>query len=92
VTEETTSRIRRAIASQQYDEALELWNAHCAQLRRSIFAGAASEAILREAGELVAWAQEYVLGARAHMQDQMNSLHVAEVYTRTMARDPNGRR
>jgi hypothetical protein len=72
--------IRQAIASEEFAQAERLWDQYADLLRRAILDGSATEAMLSETRELVAWSALVVKAFGAHSAAQLNSLHIAEVY------------
>jgi hypothetical protein len=74
------SGIRAAIAAEQYEEALRLWNAYAVELREELCQRDLSGAALKEVLELVAWSRMSLLCARAHAAHQLNQLHAARAY------------
>ncbi|MCX6627570.1 MAG: hypothetical protein NTW28_08075 [Candidatus Solibacter sp.] len=72
--------IRQAVNSGEFDRAQFLWNQCAAGLAEELRTGSLSAARLSEVRELVEWSRLVVLCERAHMQDQLNSLHVAGEY------------
>jgi len=75
-----TSRIRGAVASGEYQRALLLWNEYSARLQEELRVGSLTSGRLAEMRELMEWSRRVMLCARAHAQDQLNSLHVAAEY------------
>jgi hypothetical protein len=72
--------IRQAVNSGEFDRAQLLWNECAAGLEEELNHGCLSEARLREVRELVEWSRTVVLCERAHLMNQLNSLHVAGEY------------
>ena len=72
--------IRQAVSSGEYERAQFLWSECAAALAGELSRGRLTEARLSEVRELMEWSRTVVLCARAHMQDQLNSLHVAGEY------------
>jgi hypothetical protein len=72
--------IRQAVECGEFSKAQLLWNECAAALADELSKGRLSEAVLAEVGELVEWSGAVVLCERAHMQNQLNSLHVAGEY------------
>jgi hypothetical protein len=72
--------LRQAVNSGEFDRAQLLWNQYAGRLAEELSNGSLSEARLSEVRELVEWSRMVVLCARALMQDQLNSLHVATEY------------
>ena len=54
MTSKTVSRIRTAIASEDYRDALELWNGYAGELADRIRQGTLSENAMVESGDLLA--------------------------------------
>ena len=75
-----TPAIREAVASGEFERAQRLWTGYMAILSDEVRQGSFRESRLTEASELLEWSRRVVLCARAHAQDQLNSLHVAEQY------------
>jgi hypothetical protein len=80
MTTETVSRIRTAIASEDYRDALELWNGYARELADRIRQGTLPESAMVESGDLLAWSRTVLRCALAHAFDQLNALHAVEVY------------
>jgi hypothetical protein len=72
--------IRQAVNSGEFGRAQLLWKECAAGLAEELSNGRLTEARLSEVRELVEWSRTVVLCARAHLQDQLNSLHVAGEY------------
>ena len=72
--------IRQAVNSGEFDRAQLLWNQCAAGLAEELSNGSLSAARLFEVRELVEWSRIVVLCERAHLRDQLNSLHVAGEY------------
>jgi hypothetical protein len=72
--------IRQAVNSGEFGRAQFLWQECAAGLAEELSNGSLSEARLKEVRELVEWARMVALCERAHLQDQLNSLHVAGEY------------
>jgi len=89
MTGETVSHIRTAIASEGYQDALELWNAYAGELADRIRQGTLPESAMVESGDLLAWSRTVLRCARAHAFDQLNALHAAEVYGARVKREPH---
>jgi hypothetical protein len=89
MTSETVSRIRTAIASEDYRDALELWNGYAGELADRIRQGTLSENAMVESGDLLAWSRTVLRCALAHAFDQLNALHAAEVYGARVKREPH---
>ena len=85
---ETPSRIRTAIVSGEYQNALGLWNAYAGQLADLIRAGALPASAMAEVSGLLAWSRNVLRCAQAHILDRLNSLHAAEVYGANTTREP----
>ncbi len=77
---DTAEQFRAAIVSQDYARAGELWKLYAAALEDSIRNGAASEAEMREARELVEWSRLMVLAARAHAQSRLEQVKLVSAY------------
>jgi hypothetical protein len=75
-----TGAIRKAVASGEFEEAQRLWTGYMAHLHEELRQGSFSETRLAAAAELVEWSRRVVICARAHAQDRLNNLHVAEQY------------
>jgi hypothetical protein len=80
--------IRQAIASEDFAMAEHKWNQYAGQLRQAILDGSATEAMLSETRQLVDWSALVVKAFHAHAGAQLDSLHVAEVYSGTGSREP----
>jgi hypothetical protein len=79
--------IRQAVNSGEFGRAQLLWRECSAALAEELTDGHLTEARLAEVRELLAevrelmeWSRTVVLCARAHLQDRLNSLHVAREY------------
>lgn len=72
--------IRQAVISGEFDRAQLLWNQCAAGMAEDLRTGSLSAARLAEVRELVEWSRVVVLCARAHLLDQLNSLHVTSEY------------
>ena len=72
--------IRYAVNSGDFDRAQLLWDQCAAGLAEELRDGSLSEVRLAEVRELVEWSRIVVLCERAHLRDQLNSLHVAGEY------------
>ena len=72
--------IRQAVNSEEFERALFLWNECAAGLAVELSSRCLTEARLAEVRELVEWSRTVVLCERAHMQHQLNRLHVAGEY------------
>jgi hypothetical protein len=72
--------IRQAVNSGEFRRAQLLWKECAAGLAEELSSGRLTEARLSEVRELVEWSRTVVLCARAHLQDQLNGLHVAREY------------
>jgi hypothetical protein len=88
MTGETVSHIRTAIASEDYRDALELWNGYAGELADRIRQGTLPESSVIEAGDLLAWSRTVLRCALAHAFDQLNALHAVEVYAAQVKREP----
>jgi|GEM_PF-2464680 hypothetical protein len=86
---ETVSRIRTAIASEDYRDALDLWNGYAVGLADRIRQGTLPESAMVESGDLLAWSRTVLRCALAHAFDQLNALHAAEVYGARVKREPH---
>jgi hypothetical protein len=73
--------IRQAFASEDFALADRLWNRYAGHLRQAILDGTATEATLSQTRELVDWSALVGKAFRAHSAAQLNSMHVAEVYS-----------
>ena len=73
--------IRRAFASGEFAKAQRLWAEYAGQLRHAILEGSATEAMLRETGELIDWSRLAVKAFRAHAVDRLNSARLAQLYS-----------
>lgn len=78
--DELTSRIRAAIAAEDYEEALRLWNRYAGHLREKLAQGTPAAGAFSEAGELVEWSRTVLLCARAHIGDRLRNAHAARAY------------
>jgi hypothetical protein len=79
--------IRQAVNSGEFGRAQLLWRECSAALAEELTNGHLTKARLAEVRELLAevrelmeWSRMVVLCARAHLQDRVNSLHVAREY------------
>ena len=81
--------IRQAVNSGEFDRAQLLWNQCAAGLAEELRTGCLSAARLSEVRELVEWSRIVVLCARAHLLDQLNSLHVAGEYELPVPQPPH---
>ena len=79
--------IRQAVNSGEFGRAQLLWRECSAALAEELTSGHLTKARLAEVRELLAevrelmeWSRTVVLCARAHLQDRLNSLHVAREY------------
>jgi len=72
--------IRQAVSAGEFGRAQILWKDCAAGLAEDFSNGCLSEARLKEVRELVEWSRMVVVCARAHLQDRLNSLHVAREY------------
>jgi hypothetical protein len=72
--------IRQAVISGEFDRAQLLWSQCVAGLAGELSDGSLNEARLKEVRELVEWSRVVVLCARAHLLNQINSLHIAGEY------------
>lgn len=79
--------IRQAVNSGEFGRAQLLWRECSAALAEELTRGHISNARLEEVGEMLAevrelteWSRMVVLCARAHLQDQLNGMHVAREY------------
>jgi hypothetical protein len=72
--------IRQAVAAEEYERAQLLWTQCAARIDEDLRSGHLTAARLNEVRMLVEWSRTAALCARAHMQDQLNSLHVAGEY------------
>ena len=89
MTGETISHIRTAIASEEYRDALELWNGYAGKLADQIRQGTLPESAMVESGDLLVWSRSVVRCALAHAFDQLNALHAVEVYGAPAKREPH---
>ncbi|HEY1240532.1 MAG TPA: hypothetical protein VGF16_08235 [Bryobacteraceae bacterium] len=74
--------ILEAIGREEYHKALVQWKTYAQRLRRAVEAGLLSGDQMEEARRLYEWARPLLLGARAHLQAQIDELAVAAAYTR----------
>lgn len=72
--------IRQAVISGEFDRAQFLWNQCVNVLAEELRTGSLSAARLSEVQELVAWSRDVVLCERAHLLNELNSLHVSGEY------------
>ena len=79
--------IRQAVNSGEFGRAQLLWRECSAALAEELTSGHLTKArleevrqLLAEVRELMEWSRMVVLCARVHLQDQLNSLHVAREY------------
>ena len=72
--------IRQAVISGEFTRARLLWEECAAGLAEEVSNGSLSPAMLSEVGQLVEWSRIVALCARAHLQGQLNGLHVAREY------------
>jgi hypothetical protein len=82
-----TERIRRAVASGEFQKALVLWNDYAGQLQEALEQRRLSEPQLKEMGELVEWSRTVVLCARAQGQSLLSSLCAAGKYSDPVPRN-----
>ena len=75
-----TDRLRRAVASGEFQHASRLWDEYAAGIRQEICRGTCTEALMVEAREFLEWARRLVLCGHAQAQDQLNTIHVARQY------------
>jgi hypothetical protein len=79
--------IRQAVSSGEFGRAQLLWRECSAALAEELTNDHLTKArlaevreMLAEARELMEWSRLVVLCARAHLQDRLNTLHVAREY------------
>ena len=79
--------IRQAVSSGEFGRAQLLWKECSEALAGELTSGHLSKArlaevreLLCEVRELMEWSRTVVLCARAHLQDRLNTLHVAREY------------
>jgi len=72
--------IRQAVMCGEFSRAQFLWEECVAGLTGELSAGSLTAAKLAEVRELVEWSRNLVMCRRAHLQDRINSLHVAGEY------------
>jgi hypothetical protein len=79
--------IRQAVNAGEFGRAQLLWRECSAALAAELTNGHLTKArqaevgeLLSEVRELMEWSRMVVLCARAHLQDRLNSLHVAREY------------
>jgi hypothetical protein len=72
--------IRQAVNSGEFGRAQLLWRECSEALAEELTNGHLSKARLAEVRELMEWSRMVVLCVRAHLQDRLNSLHVAREY------------
>jgi hypothetical protein len=79
--------IRQAVNSGEFGRAQLLWRDCSGALAEELTKGSLTEArlaevreLLSEVRELMEWSRTVVLCARAHLQNRLNSLHVAREY------------
>jgi hypothetical protein len=72
--------MRQAVSSGEFCRAHLLWQECAAGLLEELSNQTLSAARLKEVGELVEWSRTVALCSRAHLQDQLNGLHVAREY------------
>jgi hypothetical protein len=75
-----TDKIRKAVASGDWQAALRFWEEYAAGIRKEISCGACSHARLSEARNFLDWAGRMVLCARAHAQNRLNTNYAAGRY------------
>ena len=75
-----TKPIREAIASGEFDRAMDLWNEFTTLLREEIGRGTCTQASMSETADLLAWSRGVVLCERAHAQSQLTTMWVASQY------------
>ena len=69
-----SDQIRDAVISGEFRRAQALWEDFARHIGSELRAGRVSAQRLAEAGDLVVWAREMALAARAHAQDGLTSL------------------
>ena len=72
--------IRQAVSCGEFGRAQLLWMECVAGLAEDRKNGSLGAARLNEVRELVEWSRTVVLCARAHLQGQLNCLHIAGEY------------
>jgi hypothetical protein len=72
--------IRQAVDSGEFERAQLLWNQCAAGMAEDLGRGSLDEARLKEVRALVEWSRVVILCARAHLLNEINSLHVAGEY------------
>lgn len=82
--QQTASRLRRAVATEAYDDVPRLLEEYRAQVERALACHPPGEPapaeLAREAGELMRWALEVMLASRARTRDQLDQAKAALRY------------
>ena len=73
-------RIRQAVASGEFPKARLLWEEYGESFRTDRLRGPLPLSRLAEARELAEWTRMAALCARAHIQDRLNQIAVAQKY------------
>ena len=77
---EIETRIRRAVESEEYAKATQLWDEYAQSIRTRIESGTASRQELADAGALLEWARTAVVCARSHSEARLRNLRGASAY------------
>lgn len=73
--------IREAIASDEYDKALDLWNEYTAGLEEDARHNRLTEAQIQEMGALVEWSSGVLVSTRARAREILSSVCAAGKYS-----------
>ena len=76
-----TNPIRQAIASEEYERAMQLWTKLTVQVSKEIGDGTCTAATMSEVRDLVEWSRNVVACDLAHFQSQLTALWVESKYT-----------
>jgi hypothetical protein len=77
---EIEARIRRAVESEEYARAAQLWGEYAQSIRARIEDGSASGQDLADAGALLEWARTAVTCARSHSEARLRNMRGASAY------------
>ena len=72
--------IREAIASEEYERAMQLWTELTVQVSKEIIDGTCTAATMSEICDLVAWSRNIVACDLPHLQSQLTALWVGSRY------------
>lgn len=73
-------QIRAAVASGEFSKARLLWEQYGKEFHADVLRGPIPQSRLTEARELAEWTRMAALCARAHAQDRLNRIAVAQKY------------